>query len=104
MAPDAIIGHTLAGLVPSLNEVVVNVGCRRPSHFNVKVVVLPLSDVPGHNNRMRVEVDPSDECRFSCLAGVYQPALLVLAIPSMRAIPSDVKARAARAEHVALSL
>src|SRR5689334_12042082 len=51
-SPAAILGQALAGFVPALYEVMLNVDSRRPRQLDESVVIVPFAFVPGRNHRM----------------------------------------------------
>jgi hypothetical protein len=87
----AVRCEALAAFVPALNEVVVQVGDRGPGDFQVDVVVLAFTGMSRRHQRIRIEIDAADERRLRILAGVDQPALLMLAVAWMPAVPPDIE-------------
>jgi hypothetical protein len=63
VTPSAVVGSPLAGLVPSLDEIVVHVGGCRPAHLDIDIVAVPLT-VTGRPDSPSSEVDPADECHL----------------------------------------
>src|ERR1700686_4878242 len=76
-----------------------HVGGRRPSHLDIDVVTFALGRVTGRSHRLGGQIHATDERRLARLAGIDQPALLMLTIGSVGAIPADAETRAARFEH-----
>src|ERR1700685_3026788 len=56
----------------------------------------------GRSHRLGGQIHAADERRLARLAGVDQPALLMLTIGAISAIPADAETRAARFEHFAV--
>src|SRR5260221_14264481 len=79
-----------------------HIGCRRSRDLDIDVMPFAFAGVTGRPHCPRGQIHPSDECRLTGLAGVDQPALLMLTKGSMRPIPADAEACAARGEHLAL--
>ena len=63
-APSAVALDSLTRLVPSLDEIVVDVDRRRATHLDVHIVILSIAAVSRNGYRMRVEVDPADKRGF----------------------------------------
>ena len=80
---------SLAGVIPALNQVVMHIDRTGPRQLQIDVVVLALAAMAGRDHRVRIEVDPADEGDLSGLAGVDQPALLMLGIARRRLVPAD---------------
>jgi hypothetical protein len=101
VAPPAVIECSLAGLVPSLHEIVVYIGSSRPAHFDVKIMAMPFV-VAGRSHRPGRQVDAADKCHFRPLARVDQPTLLVLEIGAVCSIPASAETRTPRPEQIAI--
>jgi hypothetical protein len=107
IGPDAVLPRLLAGLVPSLHEVVVHVAGGGAAHLEVQVVdvaVAVVMQVPvsyrrmaGRDHRAVVEIDAADEGDLARLAGVDQPALLVMT-EAGQVVPTGEEAGASRRE------
>jgi hypothetical protein len=91
--PVAVHCLALACLVPALDEIVMNVACRRASHFQIDVMVL---------RRAPSDVGATDEGCLRWKAGIGQPALLALAISVNRPVPPDLDTRAASQKAVTI--
>src|SRR5262249_19444121 len=102
--PHAVNQLALARGVPPLCEVVVDVARRRPAELGIDVVIV-LGRVgramPAVDDRHAVEVDAPDERDLAGLAGVDDPALLVLATLRL-AVPPRAECRSALGEPGAL--
>jgi hypothetical protein len=103
VAPRAVRRGPLAGLVPALDEVVVDVARGRSADLDIHVVELVIADAVGrHEVAPRGQVDPADECDLRLASGIDQPALLMLAVAGLCPVPAGPEARAARSQHVAV--
>src|SRR4051794_35980576 len=102
VAPGAVAGRALAGFVPALDEIVMHVGRRRPCDFHIDVMTFPLSRVAWRAHGSGRQVHSSDKRSLGGLAGVDQPALLMLTIRTWCAVPADTETRTTRSEDVAL--
>ena len=91
MAPQAIFAPAVAGLVPALHEIVVDVGDRGTGELEIDVVALPFARMAGLEGG-ESGVDAADKGNLGWLSSIDQPDLLVLAIRSMRLIPAGAEA------------
>src|SRR5271167_641471 len=91
---------TLTCLVPTLDEVVMNVDRRRTGEFYVDVMVLAFAVMARRNHRMRIEINPAKENGLRLSAGIDKPALLMLTESRLGAIPPDANRGIARTEQV----
>ena len=95
LAPAPITSRPLTRLIPALYVVVMHVSHCGSGHLHVHVVVVVVSAVLGRHEGVRVEVDAADERGGPVAMSVEEPALLMLAVPRVRAIPPDVDTRVA---------
>jgi hypothetical protein len=98
-----VLFASFAGLVPALDEVVVNVAGHRAVQLQVHVVnvFVVAVDVSGARaSRVGVEVDPSHEGDLSGEGGIDEPALLVLAPTIGKPIPAGREARSSLGQPV----
>src|SRR5476649_175228 len=84
----------LAGLVPSLHEIVMHVGGGRARDLDIDVVTLPLTHVSRFND-CKSWIDPADKSRLRRPPSVDQPAFLMMTIGERSSVPSCKKTRAA---------
>src|SRR5229473_2520019 len=91
VAPCAVVSRAFACFVPALDEIVMHVGCRRPRDLDVGVMTFALSRVTGRSHGPGGQIHASDERRLASLAGVDQPALLMLTVRPKRAVPADAE-------------
>ncbi len=102
-SPAAVGDRAVAGLVPPLDEVVMHVARRRPGQLGIDVVKLPFrAGVPRNPVGPARRVDPADEGDLGRLAGIDQPALLVVAAGSLVTVPADAETRSAPMQHLAI--
>src|SRR5205085_1822460 len=87
--PSAILGEVLAGLVPALHKVVVDIDGGRTGQFDIDVVVLAFTAMAGRDHRVGIEIDSPDERRLALVAGIDEPAFLVLAKTGVGTVPPD---------------
>ena len=99
-SPSAIFRMTLACLVPTLDEVVMDIDRGRTGQFYVDIMVLAFAAMPRSNHRVRIEIDPAKESGLRLRAGIDKPALLMLTESRLGAIPPDANGRIARNEEV----
>src|SRR5271155_3376026 len=95
---------TLTCLVPTLDEVVMNVDRRRTGEFDVDVMVLAFAVMARRNHRMRIEINPAKENGLRLSAGIDKPALLMLTESRLGAIPPDANGGIASIEQVDMFL
>jgi len=60
-APQTIASAALAGIVPPLNEVVVDIHRRWTGDSHVGIMVVALTAVARSNHRMGIQVDTTDD-------------------------------------------
>src|SRR5690349_9083137 len=93
MTPSPIAFGSLARLVPSLDEIVVDVDGRWSTHLHVHIMLLSLAAMSGNAHRVRVETDPADERGFALGLDIDEPGFLMLAKPGMRSVPANLQPR-----------
>ena len=93
LAPASVNSRPLTRSVPALHVVVMHVSHCGSGHLHVHVVVVVVSAVLGRHEGVRVEVDAADERGGPVAMSVEEPALLMLAVPRVRAIPANVETR-----------
>src|SRR5271170_190291 len=91
---------TLTCLVPTLDEVVMNVDRRRTGEFYVDVMVLAFAVMARSNHGMRIEINPAKEIGLRLSAGIDKPALLMLTESRVGAVPPDANGGIAPGEQV----
>src|SRR5208282_859158 len=102
--PAAIWRMTLTCLVPTLDEVVMNVDRRRTGEFYVDVMVLAFAVMARSNHGMRIEINPAKEIGLRLSAGIDKPTLLMLTESRLGAIPADANAGIASIEQIDMFL
>src|SRR5271163_3728351 len=91
---------TLTCLVPTLDEVVMNVDRRRTGQFYVDVMVLAFAAMARSNHGIGIEINPAKENGLRLRGRIDKPALLMLTESGLGAIPSDANGGIARGEQV----
>ena len=88
-APRTIICESFGRVVPPVDEVVMSVDDCRSTQFQIRVVILERATVSGNDNRMWIEIDPTDKRNFRICSGVDQPNFLMLTEASACTIPPN---------------
>src|SRR6266446_190654 len=102
--PVAVLLLPLAGLVPALDKIVLDVRRRWPDYLDVDIVALATAKMARRSERSGSQINPANKGRFGRPAGIDHPALLVLAESGCRPIPTNPEARSTTAEHVPIRL
>ena len=98
VAPSAVGQVALAGLVPALDEMVVDVGGSGPGQFDIGIVT-SAGVMAGRSERPRGKVDPADKGDLRGMSGIDEPAFLMVQIRPVGAVPPRPEPRTALLEH-----
>ena len=89
-----------ARLVPALDEVVLDIDCGGAGQLNIDVMIVAFAAMAGRDHGVGIEIDAAEKGGPGLLAGVHEPALLMLTKAGFGAVPPDPDVFAARLQHV----